>query len=82
MTYKEIVKIVANDLNIEESIVNRIYKYYWKYIKETIKGIPLKDNISIEELKKYKTGFNIPSLGKLVCNFNKIKRKYDKSKKD
>lgn len=96
MTYTEIIERVSEKTGISKDIVNRTYKAYWKYIRETISSIPLKNDIDKEEFSKLRTNFNIPSLGKLTCNydrylgvrkrFNYIKKlrekNYEKSKDD
>lgn len=73
MTYLEIIKKVSQEINVPLEIVDEAYKSYWKFIKQTIQSLPLKSNISEEEFSKLRTTFNLPSLGKLVCNFNRLK---------
>ena len=81
MSYKEIISIVSEELNIPKEVVDKAYKSYWKFIRETIKDLPLKDNnLSEEEFSNLRTNFNIPSLGKLICTYDKVlklKRKYN-----
>lgn len=73
MTYIEIIKKVSQEINVPLEIVDEAYKSYWKFIKQTIQSLPLKSNISEEEFSKLRTTFNLPSLGKLVCNFDRLK---------
>lgn len=95
MTYIEIIKKVAQDTCIPEDIVNKTYKSYWLYIRNTISKLPLKDDMDEEEFNKLRTNFNIPSLGKLTCNYqrylgvkkrfahiSKLREKYEKNKDD
>lgn len=72
MNYSDIINKVASELNIPEEVVDKAYKSYWEFIKQTIQSLPLKDNINEEEFTKLKTNFNIPSLGKLTCTFNRM----------
>lgn len=84
MSYKEIISIVSKELNIPKEVVDKAYKSYWEFIRETIKDLPLKDNnLSEEEFSNLRTNFNIPSLGKLICTYDKVlklKRKYNYDK--
>ena len=84
-----IYKKVAEELNLPVEVVECAYKSYWKFIRKTIQELPLKKDLSEEEFFKLKTNFNIVSLGKLACNYDrylriKQKEKYknDKSKED
>ena len=82
-------KQVAEEMNIPVEVVKEAYLSYWKFIRKTIQELPLKDNLSEEEFAKLKTNFNIVSLGKLSCNYDryvklKLKEKYknDKNQED
>lgn len=74
MRYEDILNKVATDLNIPVEVVRLVYKSYWKFIRQTIQSLPLKDNLSEEEFSKLRTNFNIPSLGKLSCTFDRMTR--------
>lgn len=93
MDYKTIFERVSSELNIPVKVVEYAYKSYWKFIREKIKELPLKDIKDEEEFLKLRTNFNIPSLGKLgitLDRFNRVnkielfvnKNKDDKSKED
>lgn len=93
MDYKTIFEKVSSELNIPVKVVEYAYKSYWKFIREKIKELPLKDIKDEEEFLKLRTNFNIPSLGKLgitLDRFNRVnkielfvnKNKDDKSKED
>lgn len=93
MDYKTIFEKVSSELNIPVKVVEYAYKSYWKFIREKIKELPLKDIKDEEEFLKLRTNFNIPSLGKLgitLDRFNRVnkielfvnKNKNDKSKED
>ncbi len=79
MTYIEILNTLSKELDLPKEVIVKVYKAYWKSIKEHIQSLPLKDNINEEEIKKLKINCNIPSLGKLECSYDrllKIKQKY------
>lgn len=86
---KNLYKEVAEEMGLPERVVELAYRSYWKFIKKTIEELPLKEDLSEEEFAKLKTNFNIPSLGKLSCNYDrycKIKKtllyRYGKNKQD
>lgn len=71
---KEIILDVSRNLDISPDVIEKVYKAYWSFIKETIQALPLKDNLSEEEFSTLKTNFNVPSLGKLACTLDKYTR--------
>lgn len=74
MTYKEITEEVAKELQITPTLVDKVYKSYWRTIKEHIESLPLKEGLPLEELLKYKINVNLPSLGKLYVHLNKYEK--------
>lgn len=80
MTYQEIINRVSEENNIPKEIVDKAYKGYWSFIKTFIEDLPLKENLSEEDFSKLRTNFNIPSLGKLTCTYDRYKRVKDKFK--
>lgn len=80
MTYEQIIDKVANDLQLPVDLVKNTYRAYWKYIRDTIQALPLKEDLNEEEFSKLKTNFNIPSLGKLYCTRDRyigVKKKFE-----
>lgn len=71
MKYPEIVKQLSEELNIPEKVVDTAYKSYFKFMRETITSLPLKDDLSEEEFNSLRTNFNIPALGKLHCTYER-----------
>lgn len=71
MSYQHITKRVAEELGLPEDLVNKTYTYFWKYIRETIQELPLKEDLSQEDFDKIQTNFNIPNIGKLSCTWNR-----------
>lgn len=80
MTYKELFIKVSNELNIPEEVVREAYVSYWKYIRHEIQELPLKEDLTEEEFNKLRTNFNIPSIGKLSCTYDRYKAIKDKFK--
>lgn len=83
MSYQNIITKVAEELGLPESLVNETYKSFWRYVREAIKELPLKEDLSQEEFDKLQTNFNIPSIGKLSCTwdrYNGVKKQFEKFK--
>ena len=81
---KEIILDISRNLDILSVVIEKVYKAYWSFIKETIQALPLKDNLSEEEFSTLKTNFNVPSLGKLCVTWNRFvrcKKRYELIKK-
>ena len=72
MNYPDIIGKVSQEMDIPLEVVDTAYKSYWKFIKQTIQSLPLKDDISEEDFTKLRTNFNIPSLGKLYVTWNRL----------
>lgn len=80
MTYKSVIKKVSEELNLPLEVVDKAYKAYWVFIKDTINSLPLKENINEKEFTKLRTNFNIPSLGKLCVTWDrmlKVKKRFE-----
>lgn len=76
MINDDIIDKISKELNISKDTVEKVYKYYWLFIRTKIQELPLKENLSEEKFKKLQTNFNIPSIGKLICPYDKyLKRK-------
>ncbi len=73
MTYQEVVTLLSKELTIPEEVVDKAYKSFFEFIRTTISGLPLKDELSEEDFSKLRTNFNIPSLGKLHCTYERYK---------
>ena len=82
MTYNEIIAKVAKDNNYTKKFVDRVYRAYWKAIREHISTLPLKEDLTDEEFLKLQPNVNIPSIGKLYVTLERykfIKNKYRQS---
>lgn len=71
MSYDSIINTVAEDLELPKEVVLKTYKAYWKFIREHIEKLPLKDNLSQKDFESLKTSINIPSLGKINCTYSR-----------
>ena len=84
MNYVGIIEKAAKELNLPKDLVDKTYKAFWRFIKDTVSTLPLKEDLTEEEFKKLKVNFNIPSLGKLNCtykNYQNIKKYYNDYKR-
>lgn len=73
MTYQETVTLLSKELDIPEEVIDAAYKSFFEFIRTTISALPLKDELSEEDFSKLRTNFNIPSLGKLHCTYERYK---------
>lgn len=72
MTTKDIVRKASLELNIPYETVWNVYEAYWKFIRQHISSLPLKEDITEEEFSKLKTNINIPSLGKFHLDWDRL----------
>lgn len=85
---QEIDRKVSELTGFPKDLVSKTYKAYWRFIKDKVENLPLKEKLSREEFSNLKTNFNLPYLGKLFCNYDRwvsIRNKYNngiKYKKD
>lgn len=84
MNYPDIIGKVSEELNLPKEVVDRTYKAFWLFINQSIQSLPLKENLNEEDFAKLKTNYNIPSLGKLTCTYERmlgVKKRYEVIKK-
>lgn len=72
MMYSEVIKQVSTELGLPPKVVKEAYESYWTFIRNNIKALPLKEDLSKEEFDKLRTNFNVPSLGKLSCTYDRF----------
>lgn len=72
---------VALELGLNESDVKEAYNLYWEYFRKSIESLPLKENLNEEGFNSLKTSFNVPSLGKFYCTYDRYLRMKNKLKK-
>ena len=73
MTYKDIIKEVSKITGIPTEVVDKTYKAFWLYIRDSIQKLPLKEELTEGEFLTLRTNFNIPSLGKLCVTYDRYK---------
>ena len=73
MTYQEIIQKVSVDTGIPIEVVDKAYKAFWSYIRNSVQELPLKTELTEAEFLSLRTNFNIPSLGKLCVPYDKYK---------
>lgn len=71
MNWAPIYERVSQETGIPEKTVEKAYRTFWKFIRETISGLPLKEELTEEQFSELRTNFNVPSLGKLVCTYDR-----------
>jgi hypothetical protein len=81
MSYEEIVAKVAEDNGLSKKFVDKVYKAYWKAVREYIKALPLKKDLTDEEFLELRPNVNIPSIGKLYVTLDNYKKKKKKFKR-
>lgn len=72
---------VALDLGLDKKDVKEAYKLYWEYFRKEIEKLPLKEDLNRDDFNSLKTSFNIPSLGKFYCTYDRYLRLKNKLKK-
>lgn len=81
---------LSKELNLPKEVIFKVYKLYWQTIRDHIQNLPLKSDLTEEEFEQLRTNFNLPSLGKLVCTYDRYKNvkstqnylKYDENKEN
>lgn len=71
MNYKPIFEQVSRETDIPEEVVKTAYNLFWRFVRETVSSLPLKDELTEEEFMNLKCNFNVPSLGKLCCTYDR-----------
>lgn len=71
MIYSEAIKQVSIELGLPPKVVKEAYESLWTFIRNNIKALPLKEDLSKEEFDKLRTNFNIPSIGKMSVTWER-----------
>ena len=58
MTLDDILRKVAEELALPSREVEKIYRAYWKAVREHITSLPLKEDLSDEEFKSLDDALN------------------------
>lgn len=85
MRYDKQLNQIAQELGLPNEVVKKAYLSFWDFIRTKMKEIPLQSDMTEEQFNKYRTSFNVPSLGKFTCSYQRMKNvkkvKYYKQKK-
>lgn len=72
VAYKRIIEEVAKKHGVEPRLVDKVYKAYWGFIRETLSSLPLKEDLTEEQFKSLRASINVPSLGKFYCDYDRL----------
>ena len=61
----------SRNLSVDYKLVESVYKSYWRFIKEHISSLPLRE-LSQEEYDSTISNINLPFLGKLYVDYGKL----------
>ena len=78
-TLNSALRKVARNLSVDQKLVEAVYKSYWQFIKEHVSSLPLRE-LSQEEYDSTVSNINLPFIGKLYVDYNKL-AKYHKERK-
>ncbi len=70
---------VARELCVDQKLVEQVYKSYWLFIKKHVSSLPLRD-LSQEEYDSTISNINLPFLGKLYVDYNKLAKYHEQRK--
>lgn len=79
MRTDDAIRQVSKELNIPYEVCRKAYMSAWKFIYRNAETPVLSIDTPVEEFRRCRMNFNIPSLGKLNITedkFNKINRKF------
>lgn len=74
MEYEEMVLKVSGQLGMDSKFIDKVYKSYWRALREYIKSLPLKEDLSEEAFMQLRPNINVPSLGKFYVTYDRYKR--------
>lgn len=49
MDYKDLITQISKELSLPYKVVDKVYKSYWRFIRDTIQNLPLKENLTEED---------------------------------
>lgn len=74
MSYEDIISRVADTNGYSKRLVDKVYKAYWKAVREHITSLPLWNDLSDEEFMELQPNVNIPSIGKLYVTLDRYQK--------
>ena len=63
----------ARKLSIDVKLVEQVYRSYWRFIREQIESLPLR-TMTKEEFDLVDHNFNLPYIGKIYVDYEKIEK--------
>ena len=66
------VNKAADQLGIPREVATLAYKLYWQFNKSVIEDLPISNINNEEELAQYRHSINLPGLGKLYTDWDRI----------
>lgn len=72
-----VINRTSKELGLSEELVEKVYKEYWKTIRDYLQENNLKEDLTEEQFKSLRTNINISSIGKFYCTHDR----YIKAKK-
>lgn len=76
-----IIVKAAKQLNLPVKFVGEVYTAYWKYVRNYLSSLNLKDDITEEEFSKLQTSINVPSLGKFYIDWEYLQAKKEENER-
>lgn len=70
---KSAFKKASLRLGIPYKDVQLVYSCFWKFIKETLSSLDI-EHMTEEDFKTIAVNFNIPYIGKLYTEYNKVEK--------
>ncbi len=71
MSYDDIIAQVAGELSLPNGFVDKVYRGYWRAVREHVSSLPLKEDLTEEEFMGLQPNVNIPSLGKFYVTLGR-----------
>lgn len=68
---EETIRKLSIELGLPQEVIIKTYKAYWLFIRKTIEGLPLKEDLDKDAFDSLRLNFNIPNLGKLACTYDR-----------
>ena len=65
------LKQASRQLSVDPRLVEDVYRSYWKFIKEHVESMYMKQ-MTKDKFETLTTNFNIPYIGKLYADYDKI----------
>ena len=80
MTYKDAVPQVSQALGLPPTLVDKVYRAYWKTIQRYVTSLPLMEDLTDEQFLELRPNVNIPSIGKFYITPERYRRLKNKDK--